>query len=61
MTLALIQLAKQQQLGLPAALLLMAPWVDFTQSGNTEATLTVVDPILQHQVTPLGAGGAWFC
>ncbi|WIA36538.1 hypothetical protein OEZ86_007831 [Tetradesmus obliquus] len=48
LALALVLKAKQQQLPLPGALLLMSPWTDLTQSGDTQTTLTAVDPILQY-------------
>jgi acetyl esterase/lipase len=48
LALALLLKAKQQQLPLPGALLLMSPWADLTQSGDTQTTLTGVDPILQY-------------
>jgi acetyl esterase/lipase len=48
LALSLLLKAKQQQLPLPGALLLMSPWADLTQSGDTQTTLTAVDPVLQY-------------
>lgn len=37
---------RDQRLGMPAAVVLWSPWVDVTESGDTNATLKSVDPIL---------------
>ncbi|KAF6254885.1 Alpha/Beta hydrolase protein [Scenedesmus sp. NREL 46B-D3] len=50
LALALLLKAKQQRLPLPGALLLMSPWADLTKSGDTQTTLTGVDPILQYEL-----------
>jgi acetyl esterase/lipase len=48
---ALFMQAQQQQLPLPAALLLMSPWGDMTKSGDTMTTLNGYDPMLQYELT----------
>jgi acetyl esterase/lipase len=50
LALALLLKAKQQQLLMPGALLLMSPWSDLARSGDTQTTLTGVDPVLQYDL-----------
>lgn len=58
---ALMLRARDEGLPLPAALLLMTPEVDLTESGDTFETLIGLDPILWSRLTEANAlyAGAW--
>lgn len=47
LSLALLQRLRQEKLGLPGAVGLLAPWCDLRKSGDTLTTLTGIDPVLQ--------------
>lgn len=48
LSLALLQRIRQEKLGLPGAVGLLAPWCDLRKSGDTLTTLTGIDPVLQY-------------
>ncbi|GBF94351.1 hypothetical protein Rsub_06973 [Raphidocelis subcapitata] len=49
LALALLLRLKREGLPQPAAAVLCSPWVELTKQGDTQTTLTGVDPILQYE------------
>jgi acetyl esterase/lipase len=59
LALALVQAAAAAGLPPPGALLLMGPWADLSDTGDTLATLSGVDPILQYRMGLASAARAY--
>jgi acetyl esterase/lipase len=50
LALALLLRLKREGLPQPAAAALYSPWVELTKQGDTQTTLTGVDPVLQYEL-----------
>jgi acetyl esterase/lipase len=50
---------RDQGLGLPAAAVLVSPWVDLTQAGDTEFTLRSAEPNYLYEKHSIKAAGAY--
>ena len=50
---------RDQGLGLPAAAVLVSPWVDLTQAGDTEFTLRNAEPNYLYEKHSIKAAGAY--
>jgi monoterpene epsilon-lactone hydrolase len=50
---------RDQGLGLPAAAVLVSPWVDLTRTGDTEFTLTHAEPNYLYEKHSIKAAGAY--
>ncbi|GBF94350.1 alpha beta hydrolase [Raphidocelis subcapitata] len=59
LTLALLLRLKREGLPQPAAAALYSPWSELTKSGDTQTTLTGVDPVLQYELSLQGPALAY--